>query len=165
MYSFFGLTCFSLHNYFEISLCSCVSQWFLSSYLWVILPCVNVPVCLHVCLSRNIWVVSSFWPLQTNLPWTLVYKSLDTYLHFFFLDKYWRMKWLTHMTGVCVCLRDCYAVFPLQYSCLENPLDGGTWWAMVHLVAKSWTWLSNFTFTFHFHALEKEMATHSGVLA
>ena len=48
---------------------------------------------------------------------------------------------------VCVCLRDCYAVFPLQYSCLENPLDGGTWWAMVHQVTKSWTWLSNFTFT------------------
>ena len=44
-------------------------------------------------------------------------------------------------------------------------MDGGTWWAAVHEVAKSWTWLSNFTFTFHFHALEKEMATHSSVLA
>ena len=54
---------------------------------------------------------------------------------------------------------------PLQYSCLENPMDGGTWWAAVHGVAKSWTRLSNFTFTFHFHALEKEMATHSSVLA
>ena len=53
---------------------------------------------------------------------------------------------------------------PLQYSCLENPMDGGAWWATVHGVAKSWTWLG-FTFTFHFHALEKEMATHSGVLA
>ena len=50
---------------------------------------------------------------------------------------------------------------PLQYSCLENPMDGGAWWAAVHGVAKSWTQLSNFTFTFHFHALEKEMATHS----
>ena len=48
---------------------------------------------------------------------------------------------------------------PLQYSCLENPMDGGAWWAAVHGVAKSQTWLSNFTFTFHFHALEKEMAT------
>ena len=53
---------------------------------------------------------------------------------------------------------------PLQYSCLENPVDGGAWWAAVHGVAKSWTWLSDFTFTFHFHALEKEMATHSSVL-
>ena len=54
---------------------------------------------------------------------------------------------------------------PLQYSCLANPMDGGAWWATVHGVAKSWTRLSNFTFTFHFHALEKEMATHSSVLA
>ena len=54
---------------------------------------------------------------------------------------------------------------PLQYSCLENPMDGGAWWAAVHGVAESWTRLSNFTFTFHFHALEKEMATHSNVLA
>ena len=48
---------------------------------------------------------------------------------------------------------------PLQYSCLENSMDGGAWWAAVHGVAKNRTWLSNFTFTFHFHALEKEMAT------
>ena len=44
-------------------------------------------------------------------------------------------------------------------------MDGGAWWAAVHAVAKSQTWLSDFTFTFHFHALEKEMATHSSVLA
>ena len=49
---------------------------------------------------------------------------------------------------------------PLQYSCLENPMDGGAWWVAVHGVAKS-----DFTITFHFHALEKEMATHSSVLA
>ena len=54
---------------------------------------------------------------------------------------------------------------PLQYSCLENPMDGGAWWAAVHGVAKSRTRLRNFTFTFHFHALEKDMATHSSVLA
>ena len=53
----------------------------------------------------------------------------------------------------------------LQYSCLENPMDGGAWYAAVHGVAKSRTPLSDFTFTFHFHAMEKEMATHSGVLA
>ena len=54
---------------------------------------------------------------------------------------------------------------PLQYSCLESPMDGGAWWAAVHGVAKSRTRLSDFAFTFHFHALEKKMATHSSVLA
>ena len=54
---------------------------------------------------------------------------------------------------------------PLQHSCLENPMDRGAWWAAVHGVAKSQTGLRDFTFTFHFHALEKEMATHSSVLA
>ena len=54
---------------------------------------------------------------------------------------------------------------PVQYSCLENPMGGGAWWAAVHGVAKSRAWLSNFPFSFHFHALEKEMATHSSVLA
>ena len=54
---------------------------------------------------------------------------------------------------------------PLQYSCLENPMGGGAWQAAVYGVAKSRTGLSIFTFTFHFHTLEKEMATHSSVLA
>ena len=54
---------------------------------------------------------------------------------------------------------------PLQYSCLENPMDGGAWCAAVHGVAKSWTQLSDFTFPLHFYASEKEMATHSSVLA
>ena len=54
---------------------------------------------------------------------------------------------------------------PLQYSCLENPMDAGAWWAEVHGVARSRTRLSDFTLTFHFHALEEEMATHSSVLA
>ena len=54
---------------------------------------------------------------------------------------------------------------PLQYSCLENLMDRGAWWAAVHGVAKSWTRLSDFAFTFHFHALENETATHSSVIA
>ena len=54
---------------------------------------------------------------------------------------------------------------PLQYSCLENPMDGVAWKAAVHGVSKGRTRLSDFTFTFHFHALEKEMGTHSSVLA
>ena len=54
---------------------------------------------------------------------------------------------------------------PLQYSCLKNPMDRGAWWAALPRVARSQTRQSDFTFTFHFHALEKEMATHSSVLA
>ena len=54
---------------------------------------------------------------------------------------------------------------PLQYSCLENPMDEGAWWAAVHGITKSQTGLSDVTFTFHSHALEKVMATHSSVLA
>ena len=52
-----------------------------------------------------------------------------------------------------------------KYSCLENPTDGGAWKAAVHGVAEGRIQLSNFTFAFHFHTLEKEMATHSSVLA
>ena len=52
-----------------------------------------------------------------------------------------------------------------QYSCLENPMDRRAWQATVHGVAKSWKRLSDFTFTFHFHALQKETATHSSILA
>ena len=54
---------------------------------------------------------------------------------------------------------------PLQYSCLANPMDRAAWWAAVPGVAEGRTRLSDFTFTFHFHALEREMATHSSVLA
>ena len=78
---------------------------------------------------------------QVRLPYTLV-----IYLHHFL----WlgRRQW--HPTP---------ALLP------RNPMDGGAWWAAVQGVAKSWTRLSDFTFTFHFHALEKEMATHFSVLA
>ena len=55
--------------------------------------------------------------------------------------------------------------YPLQCFYLGNPMDRGAWWATVHGVAKSQTWLSDFTFTFHFHALKKKMATHSSVLS
>ena len=54
---------------------------------------------------------------------------------------------------------------PLQDSCLANPMDRGAWKAAVHGVARSWTQLSDFTFTFHFHALEKAMAPHPSTLA
>ena len=74
------------------------------------------------------------------------------------LDKRWNINLLTYRFGE-------GNGTPLQHSCLENPMDGGAWWATVHGVAKSQTRLSDFTFTFHFPALEKEMATHSSVLA
>ena len=73
---------------------------------------------------------------------------------------------------VCVCVCVCVYTYvgegngtPLQYSGLDNPMDGGAWQVEVHGVAKSTIRLSDFTFTFHFHTLEKEMATHSNVLA
>ena len=74
-----------------------------------------------------------------------------------------------HVTEIYLCI--CMTRFgegngtPLQYSLEENPMDGGAWWAAVHGVAKSRTGLSDFTFTFHLQASEKEMATHSSILA
>ena len=62
-------------------------------------------------------------------------------------------------------LQKYFLKLPYHKNHLENPMDGGAWWAAVHGVARSRTWLSGFTFIFHFHALEKEMATHSSALA
>ena len=73
--------------------------------------------------------------------------------------------WSTKPYQVNVFLKVMFIGTSLQFSCLENPMGRGVWWAAVHGVAKSRTQLSDFTFTFHFHALEKEMATHSSVLA
>ena len=99
---------------------------------------------------------------------------MEDFLSFFFL---------THPSQACdystcchcvLCLPNCSFLdtcigegngTPFWYSCLENPMDGGSWKAAVHGVAEGQTQLSDFTFTFHFHALEKEMATHSSVLA
>ena len=71
-----------------------------------------------------------------------------------------RLSWDKHSADFI-----CFSGTPLQYSCLENPMDGGAWWAAVHGVARSQTRLRDFTLTFHFHALEEEMVTHSSVLA
>ena len=76
-----------------------------------------------------------------------------------------KLHYCLNCVCVCVCVCGEGNDNPLRYSCLENHTDGGAWWAAVHGVAKSRTRLSNFTFTFHFHALEKEMATHSSILA
>ena len=87
--------------------------------------------------------------------------------HIYLLGEYCKVKTLclsVHIFSFLIFRREGNGT-PLQYSCLKNPMDGGAWWAVVHGVAKSRTWLSDFTFTFHFHALEKEMATHFNVLA
>ena len=86
----------------------------------------------------------------------------------------WRDRWARVNVSFCRSLAlswsALYSLLPgsivwLLYSCLENPVGGGGWWAAVHGVTKSRTWLSDITFTLHFHALEKDMATHSSVLA
>jgi len=74
------------------------------------------------------------------------------------------VEWIQKQDPYICCLGEGNGT-PLQYSCLENPMDGRAWWASVHGVSKSWRRLGDFTFTFHFYALEKEMATHSSVLA
>ena len=83
------------------------------------------------------------------------------------MNNFWLLKFLSLYLSYII-VTDVFGEgngTPLQYSCLENPMDGGAWWAAVHGVAKSRTRLSDFPLTFHFHALEKEMATHSSVIA
>ena len=93
------------------------------------------------------WLVNCWF----NTSWRSIKAAHWNKCHWF---HYWSEQLHTQGNGT-----------PLQYSCLENPTDGGACWAAVHGVSKSWTQLSDFTFPFHFHALEKEMATHSSVLA
>ena len=84
-------------------------------------------------------------------------------------SQWWWWWWQRNITvqsleSVCACSGE-GSGSPFQSSCLENPMDGGAWKAAVHGVTEGRTQLSYFTFTFHFHALEKEMAAHSSVLA
>ena len=110
-------------------------------------------------------MVERFKPMEPELL------SLTSIL-FHFLDQLTMgpRNWKAIAGWICQILYSCLENgegndTPFQYSCLENPMVGGAWWAAVHGVAKSLIRLSDFTFPFHFHALEKEMATHSGVLA
>ena len=132
-----------------------------------------IHVLSHVCLFVTPWTVARQAPLSTEFsrqeywrglpfptpedlpkpgikPVSLAFPALAG--RFFTTSATWEAQSLAYGT-------------PLQYSCLENPMDKGAWKAAVHVVTKSWTGLSDFTFTFHFHELEKEMATHSSVLA
>ena len=109
-------------------------------------------------------------PTRLLCPWDSPGKSTGVGCHF--LLQSMKVKSESEIAQSCPTLSnpmDCsppgssvHRIF--QYSCLENPMDGRAWKAAVHGVAKSWARLSDFTFTFHFHALEKEMATHSSVL-
>ena len=110
------------------------------------------------------WVSDAIQPSHSLLP---LFPNFHVSLKIFFIKKFF----IIHQILVTLDMGKGINNFgegsgtPLQYSCLENPMDGGAWWAAVHGVAKSRTRLSDFTFTFHSHALEKEMATHSSVLA
>ena len=97
-------------------------------------------------LVTLLWVIRVYW----------AYREIEKWRKQCFKERSWE--------GIAALDREGNGT-PLQYSCLENPMDGGAWWVPVHGVAKSRTQLSNFTFTFHFHTLEKQMATHSSVLA
>ena len=104
-----------------------------------------------------LWVNSGSW-WWTGRPGVLWFMGLQRVGH----------DWVTELTDWLKILLNRLVEgngTPLQYSCLENPMDGGAWKAAVHGVAEGWTRLSDFTFTFHFPTLEKEMATHSSVLA
>ena len=113
-------------------------------------------------------------PLQTFVGkvMSLLFSMLSRFVIAFLpRSKHFSLSWLQSLSAVILepketsYLFKCNLHIPLQYSCLENPMDGGAWWAAVHGVSKSGTRLSTFTFTFHFRALKKEMATHSSVLA
>ena len=122
-----------------------------------------------------VWVGCGSW-WWTGRPGVLQPMGSQRVGHDWVTELNWRKKWEDFQpkktTGLNNFGEKLYQTFlkqgiregngtPLQYSCLENPMNGGAWWAVVHGVAKSQTRLSNFTFTFHFPALEKEMATHS----
>ena len=118
---------------------------------WVVLPSVHI-VNSSLPSSSSSSVAQGVWSDTWQKPQEALEISLAEWLE----DRFWSQIYLLCREGNGT---------PLQYSCLENPMDGGAWWATVHGVAKSRTRLRDFTFTFHFHALEKEMATHSRVLA
>ena len=122
-------------------------------------------LCLHH--TEQLWLSMLRWHLneeyfKVNFFLLQCFQTGNNYLNFFLPFWSWNLSFKYHLP------RTLYGEGngnPLQYSCLENPMDGGAWQATVHGVAKSQTQLSDFTFAFHFHALEKEMATHSSVLA
>ena len=120
--------------------------------------------------SATLWIVACKAPLFMGFSRQEYWSGLPLPSHSLSTDdpkegEHFTSNYLACDLGVSLlCLGEGNGT-PLQYSCLENTMDRGAWKAAVHGVARSWTRLSDFTFTFHFHALEKEMATHSSVLA
>ena len=115
-----------------------------------------------LCCFSLVWLFATLyrpWPTKLLCPWYSLGKNTGVGCHYF-MSPALADQFFTPST---TCGEGNGT--PLQYSCLENPMDGGAWWAAVHGVTKSQTRLTDFTFTFHFYALEKEMATHSNVLA
>ena len=114
--------------------------------------CIYISVDELISVSWLLWIV-----LQNSAKHTNIVVHVSLWNPVFISFVYYNQKkncWVIEGNGT-----------PLQYSCLENPMDGGAWKAAIHRVAERRTWLSDFTFTFPFHALEKEMTTHSSVLA
>ena len=123
-------------------------QWTLKSLL------------LHHSSKTSILLCSAFFIVQLSHPYMTIGKTIAL-TRWTFVGKV--MSLLFNMLSRLV-IREGNGT-PLQYSCLENPMNGVAWKAAVHGVPEGWTRLNDFTFTFHFDALEKEMATHSSVLA
>ena len=125
-------------------------------------------LCASTMLSWWLWLCSIVWSqagwfLQFHSSFSRLLWLFEVFLYFHTNCEFIWSSSVKNIIGSLI--RGEGNGTPLQYSCLENPMDGETWWAAVHRVAKSWTRLSNFTFTFHFHVLEKEMAPHSSTLA
>ena len=114
--------------------------------------------CVYVNSNLPTYPSSSFTPSNHKFVFyacdSISVLWIKSFVSFFFFFRFHLQQCLREGNGT-----------PLQYSCLENPMDREAWWAAVHGISKSRKRLSNFTFTFHSHALEKEMATHSSVLA
>ena len=125
-----------------------------------------------LCSSHSQHLMLSAWSLRSfprEIPRSLATSLCGQQSLFAFRDCTWyHCASIASTNMTCLALKGGNAWSDLDIpsnSCLENPMDGGAWWAAVHGVTKSWTRLSDFTFAFHFPALEKEMATHSSALA
>ena len=111
---------------------------------------INVAIPIKILNTETLIKQSCLWEFSLHM-WLSICKMLYAIFIYFYINL--------------LCLFGEGNGNPLQCSCLENSRDGGAWWAAVYGVAESQTRLSDFPFTFHFHALKKEMATHSSVLA
>ena len=149
------LTSLSLRH---ITILTQIHIWTRKEWHTYIFRCVCICVCVFIIVSLSTLTNSARF--SSVIPSGMYPHSAFSYLKSVFLIRYMNL----YCNDLFIYVREGNGT-PLQYSWLENAMDGGAWWAALHGVAKSWTRLSDFTFTFHFQALEKEMATHSSVLA